>query len=198
MTQFSVLQEAWVTCICYSSWSSSQFHVKILHCHPVHLYKYIYYYYAKELEVLWKMFHVKCCSTYVYNWVHFWFLLFPEQLLYLVLHIYFQHYPWCFYYFLSVFISYWVHLFDNIFYLMLYCLHLFHKSTPVCHTCTYTMIVWCMSFTLHIYIYEIYTLAWTVTDSYTLQSATIVIPKTILACITDICHEISAYNCCVT
>ena len=81
VTQFSVLQEAWVTCVCYSSWSSSQFHVEMLCCHHVHLYKYIYYYYAKELEVLQKMFHVECCSTYAYNWVHFWFLLFPEQLL---------------------------------------------------------------------------------------------------------------------
>ena len=44
MTQFSVLQEAWVTCVCYSSWSSSQFHVEVSCCHHVHLYKYIYIY----------------------------------------------------------------------------------------------------------------------------------------------------------
>ena len=161
MTQFSVLQEAWVTCVCYSSWSSSQFHVEICF-HHVHLYRYIYYYYAKELQLFWKMFNVKWHSTYAYNWVHFWFSQFPEQLLYPVLHIYFQHYPWCFYYFLNVFISYWVHLSDIIFYLMLYvCIFMMYS---VCHL-------------HHIDIYEIYTFLWTVTDSYTLQSATIVIPK---------------------
>ena len=32
------------------------------------------------------------------------------------------------------------------------------------------------------------------TVSHTLQSANIVIPKTILECITDICHEMSQYN----
>ena len=192
MTQFLVLQEAGVMCVCYSSWSSSQFHVEILCCHHVHLYKYIYYYYAKELEVLWKMFHVKCCSSYVYNWVHFWFLLFPEELLYPVLHIYFQHYPWCFCYFLSVFFSYWVHLFDIIFYLMLYVSIFFTNQLQYV---TLVHIQWCTVYVIYIaYMYEIYTLAWTVIDLHTLQSATIVIPKIILECITDICHEISAYN----
>ena len=157
-----------------------------------HICKYIYYYYAKELEVLWKMFHVKCCSSYVYNWVHFWFLLFPEQFLYPVLHIYFQHYPWCSCYFLSVFISYWVYLFDIIFYLMLYVSIFFTNQLQYV---TLVHIQWCTVYVIYIaYIYEIYTLAWTVIDLYTLQSATIVIPKTILECITDICHEISAYN----
>ena len=32
--------------------------------------------------------------------------------------------------------------------------------------------------------------------SYTLQSANFVIPKTILECITDICHEMSQYHIC--
>ena len=51
MTQFSVLQEAWGTYVCYSSWSSSQFHVDILCCHHVHLHKYIYYYYPEKFQV---------------------------------------------------------------------------------------------------------------------------------------------------
>ena len=42
MKQFSVLQEASGIYVCYSSWSSSQFHVDILFCYHVHLYKYIY------------------------------------------------------------------------------------------------------------------------------------------------------------
>ena len=163
-------------------------------CSPVQIY--IYYYYSKELQLFQKMFYVKCCSTYAYNWVHFWFLQFPEQLPYPVLHIYFQHYPWCFYYFQSVLISYWVHLFDIIFCLMPYvCIFFTNQLQYV----TLVHIQWCMVYVIYIayiyiYIYEIYTLVWTVTDSYTLQSATIVIPKTILQCITDICHEISAYH----
>ena len=42
-----------MTYVCYSSWSSSQFHVEILCCHHVHLHKYIYiyYYYAEEFQV---------------------------------------------------------------------------------------------------------------------------------------------------
>ena len=42
MTQFSMLQEAWVTYVYYSSWSSSQLHVELSCCHHVHLHKYIY------------------------------------------------------------------------------------------------------------------------------------------------------------
>ena len=52
MTQFSLLQEAWVTYVCYSSWSSSQFHVEILCCHHVHLHKYTYCYYAEGCQSL--------------------------------------------------------------------------------------------------------------------------------------------------
>ena len=51
MKQFSVLQAAWGTYVCYSSWSSSQFYVDILCCHHVHLYKYIYYYYPEKFQV---------------------------------------------------------------------------------------------------------------------------------------------------
>ena len=64
---------------CHSSESSSQFHVEIWCYHHVHLYKYIYYCYAKQLDVLWQMFHVKYSSGYTYNWVHFWFLQFPKK-----------------------------------------------------------------------------------------------------------------------
>ena len=93
---------------------------------------------------------------YVYNWVHFWFLLFPEQLLYPILHIYFQHYPWCFYYFLNAFISYWVHLFDIIFYLKLYVCIFF---TNQLHYVTLVHIQWCMVYVIYIayiYIWDIY------------------------------------------
>ena len=51
MIQFSVLQEASGTYVCYSSWSSSQFHVDILSCYHVHLYKYIYKCYPEEFLV---------------------------------------------------------------------------------------------------------------------------------------------------
>ena len=118
-------------------------------CSPVHIY--IYYYYAKELDVLWQMFHVKCCSTYAYNWVHFWFLQFPEKLLYPVLPMYFQHYPLCFYYFLSVLISYWVLLFHIIFYFML-CVCIFF--TNQLQYITLVHIQWCTVYVIYItYIY---------------------------------------------
>ena len=69
-----------------------------------------------------KMLNMKYCSTYAYNWVNFWFLQFPEQFPYPALHIYFQHYAWHLYYFQSVFISHWVHLFDIICHQMPYVL----------------------------------------------------------------------------
>ena len=139
MTQFSVLQEASVIYVFYSSWSSSQFHVEISCCHHVHLHKYIYYYYAEELILFPKMFNVKFCSTYAYNWVHFWLLQFPEQFLYPALHIYFQHYTWYFYYFQSVFISHWVHLFDIICYWMTYVFIFCTNQSLVFDSNTYTM-----------------------------------------------------------
>ena len=94
-----------------------------------------------------------------------------------------------FYYFLSVLISYWVHLFHNIFYFILYVCIFFTNQLQYI---TLLHIQWCMVYVIYItYIYEIYTLAWILTVSYTLQSANIVIPKTILECITDICHEMN-------
>ena len=66
LSQFSVLQEAWVIFVYYSSWSSSQFYVEISCHHHVHMHKYLYYYYAEELLLFPKMFNVKCCSTYAY------------------------------------------------------------------------------------------------------------------------------------
>ena len=106
-------------------------------CSPVQIY-YITIM-PKNFHFSKKMFHVKCCSTYAYNWVHFWFLQFPEQLLYPVLHIYFQItldfllFLKCIYLLLST--SFWDHISFNAL-----CLHLVHKSTPLCHTCTYTML----------------------------------------------------------
>ena len=86
-----------------------------------------------------------------------WFLQFPEQLLYPVLHIYFQHYPWCFYYSLIEYT-----LFDIICYLMPYVCILFTNQLQ------YVILVhipWCTVYVIYIaYIYETYTLVWTVTD----------------------------------
>ena len=122
-------------------------------CSPVQIY--ILFIMLKNFQLFQKMFHVKCCSTYVYNWVHFliraisWTIALPCST-YL-----FQHYPWCFYYFQIVFISYWVHLFDIIFYLMLYVCIFFTNQLQYVHTCTYTMMYSVCH--LHcIYIWDIY------------------------------------------
>ena len=56
--------------------------------------------------------------------------------------------------------------------------------------------MYCVCHLYKIYIFEIYTLALIFTVPYTLQVAHIVIPKTILQCTTDICHEMSRYDIC--
>ena len=120
-TQFSVLQAAWGTYVCYSSWSSSQFYVDILCCHHVHLYKYIYItIIQKNFKFTKQIFDIQCCSTYGYNWVHVWFLQFLAQFVYPALHTYFQHFPFRFYYFYHIFISPYIYLFHMMCYCMCY------------------------------------------------------------------------------
>ena len=126
-------------------------------CH-VDLYKHIYYCYAKQLDVLWQMFHVKYSSGYTYNWVHLWFLQFPNKLLYPIICMYFQFYPLCFYDVLHILISYWVHFFSYHILFHVIFLYLLHKLTPVYHTCMYTM-MYHVCHLYKIYIFEIYTLA---------------------------------------
>ena len=97
------------------------------------------------------MFHVKCCSTYAYNWVHSWFLQCPQKMLYRAWHIYFQHYTvmcllWWKCIYLSLSTSFLYHMLLNTL-----CLNLLHKSTLACHTCTYTFDIQCMSHTSLIY-----------------------------------------------
>ena len=119
-------------------------------CSPAQIYILLL---CRRTSTFQKIFHIKC-STYAYNRVHFWFLQFPEQLLYPALHIYFQ-------YTLDVFIIFKVYL-SLIEYIFLIscvteflCLNLLHKSTLVCHTCTYTMTYNVCHLHL-IYIWDIY------------------------------------------
>ena len=185
-----------MTCVCHSSESSSQFHVEIWCYHHVDLYKYIYYCYAKQLDVLWQMFYVKYSSDYAYNSVHLWFLQFPKNILLPYnMYVFFNFTLYVFYNFWHILISYWVHFFHIIFYFMLY----------ACIFCTnqlqYIMLVhiqWCTVYVIYIryiYIWDIY-ISINFTVPHTSQVAPIVIPKTILKCTTDICHEISQYDIC--
>ena len=96
-------------------------------------------------------------SGYAYNWVHLWFLQFPKKIV-LPYNMYvFSILPFMFLWFLtyinlllSTFFSYHI-LFHAL------CLYLLHKSTPVYHTCTYTvMYCVCHLHKIYIYIWDIY------------------------------------------
>ena len=114
-------------------------------CWPVQIY--IYYCYAKQLDVLWQMFHVKYSSGYAYNWVHMWFLQFPKKIV-LPYNMYvFSILPFMFLWFLTYINLLLSTFFHIIFYFMLY----------VCIFCTnrlqYIMLVhiyWCTVYVIYI------------------------------------------------
>ena len=133
------------------------FHVEISCCHHVHLHRYIYItIMKKKLQLFQKIFHVKCCSTYAYKLSSLmiltisWTIPLPciTYLFSTLPLMFFLLFSKCIY--LSLSASFWYHVLLNAL-----CLNLLHKSTLVCHTCTYTMTynVWHLHL---IYIWDIY------------------------------------------
>ena len=124
--------------------------------HHVDLYKYTYYCYAKQLNVLWQMFHVKYSSGYTYNSVHLWFLQFPKKIV-LPYNIYvFSILPFMFLWLLT-YINLLLYIFSYHILFHALCLYLLHKSTPVDQSCTYTMMYCvCHLHKIYIYIWDIY------------------------------------------
>ena len=151
--------QTWYNFQCLSFiWIFQSISLEIWCYHHVHLYKHIYYCYAKQLDVLWQMFHVKYSSGYAYKWVHLWFLQFPKKIAVPYNMYVFSILSFMFLWFLTYINLLLSTFFHIIFYFMLYVCIFLHKLTPVYHTCTYTM-MYCVCHLHKIYIFEIYRLA---------------------------------------
>ena len=199
ITQFSVLQEAWVAYVCYWSWSSSQFHgrnIMLSSCSPAQIYIYIYiiiyYYYTEELQVfktdLW-------CKVLQYLWIQLgsliWFFTVSWTIGLPCITYLFSTFP------SQVFIIFTVYLSHIEYIFLIWCINWMCESFAQINSsmsfCTYTMMYYVCFLHLSIYISDIYL---SINCYWLKQFSTCYycLFQTSLQCPTDICSKMSWCN----